>query len=76
MKYFVWFLIAVLIVLHQDYWQWNNATLVFGFVPFSLLYHAGISVAAATVWVLAVKYCWPPGLDDITPVSADRRAEP
>ena len=59
MKYFVWILVLALIVLHQDYWQWNDATLDFGFLPRALTYHIGISLGAAAVWLLAVKFCWP-----------------
>jgi hypothetical protein len=66
MRYIVWILVAVLVILHQDYWQWDNATLVFGFLPHSLAYHAAISVAAAVVWWLATKFCWPEDLADIT----------
>ena len=63
MKYVIWTLVVILVVLHQDYWQWDNATLVMGFLPHSLAYHACLSVAAAVVWLLAVRYCWPAGLD-------------
>jgi len=28
-----------------------------------LVYHAGVSVAAGLLWALAVKYCWPAGVD-------------
>jgi hypothetical protein len=65
MKNFVWFLILLLVVLHQDNWNWDDATLVFGFMPMGLFYHACISVAAAVVWLLAVKFCWPHELDDL-----------
>lgn len=65
MKYLVWFLLLLLVILHQDYWQWNNATLVFGFLPYQMAYQIGISLAAAGVWVLAVSFCWPGGLDKI-----------
>lgn len=65
MKYVVWGLVGLLLVLHQDYWQWNKADLVFGFLPYSLVYHIGISLAAAAVWLLAIKYCWPRGVDDV-----------
>ncbi len=65
MKYLVWIMVVVLVILHQDYWQWDNSTLVFGFLPYSLAYHAGISVAAAILWTLAVFHCWPKGLDDV-----------
>ena len=38
---------VLLAVLHQDYWLWNDATLVFGFIPSGLAYHAGFSICAA-----------------------------
>ncbi len=64
MKYLIWFLIALLIVLHQDYWQWNDTTLLFGFLPRTLAYHAGLSIAAAGVWWLATVVWWPEKFDD------------
>ena len=65
MKVFVSVLVIVLVVLHQDYWQWDNGTLVLGFLPHSLAYHVGISLAASVVWILATKFCWPAGLSEI-----------
>ncbi|MGI9455399.1 MAG: DUF3311 domain-containing protein [Aeoliella sp.] len=59
MQYVVWLLIALLLVLHQDNWFWNDGTLVFGFMPIGLFYHACISVAAGVTWFLATKFCWP-----------------
>lgn len=59
MPRFLLLLIAVLLVLHQDNWLWANDTLVFGFMPMGLFYHACISLAAAFVWFLATKFCWP-----------------
>lgn len=64
MKYTVWILVALLLVFHQDYWQWRDTTLDFGFMPRTLTYHVGISIAAAIVWTLATKYCWPEELED------------
>lgn len=65
MRKLVYALIVVLAVLHQDFWWWDDAeTLVFGFLPIGLAYHAGISIAAAVLWALAVRHCWPAGVDD------------
>ena len=50
---------VVLAVLHQDSWNWDNTTLVFGFLPVGLAYHILFSVLAAVVWALAVKFAWP-----------------
>ena len=59
MKYAVWGLVVLLIVLHQDNWLWDNDTLVFGFLPITLAFHMGISLAAGITWFLAVKFAWP-----------------
>ena len=59
MQYVVWILALVLFVLHQDFWYWDDRTLVFGFLPIGLAYHILFSVAAAAVWALAVKFAWP-----------------
>ena len=67
MKYLVWTLIVLLVVFHQDYWQWDDGRLMFGFLPYALAYHIGVSLAAAVLWTLATKYCWPAGLDDVRP---------
>ena len=55
----IWTLIALLIIAHQDFWLWDNTTLVWGFLPVALAYHAFISLAAAGTWYLATRYCWP-----------------
>ena len=55
----IWIIFAALFVLHQDVWNWDSQTLVFGFIPMSLAYHAGFSLAAVTLWALAIKYAWP-----------------
>ena len=59
MKYLIPCMVVALIVLHQDYWQWHNGTLDFGFIPRALSYHATISIMAAITWALAVRWCWP-----------------
>ncbi len=59
MQKVVWGLVLLLIVLHQDFWFWTNDTLVFGFVPIGLFFHACISVAASVTWFLATRHCWP-----------------
>ena len=59
MKALVIFLIIALCVLHHAFWWWDDNTLVFGFMPIGLAWHAGISIAAAAVWFLAVTFCWP-----------------
>ncbi len=59
MKLGLWILVVLLLVLHQDNWNWDSDYLVFGFMPLGLFYHACISVAASVTWYLATKFCWP-----------------
>ncbi len=58
-KYLVVVLVILLVILHQDYWQWEDSTLVFGLLPWTLVYHMGLSLSAAAVWWLTVQFCWP-----------------
>ena len=55
----VWLLVLVLVVLHQDNWNWDNDRLLGGFLPVTLAYHMCISLAAGFVWYLATVYAWP-----------------
>ena len=50
---------VALFVLHQDFWNWDNTSTVFGFMPVGLAYHAGFSIAAALLWLAAIKLAWP-----------------
>ncbi len=63
MKNTVYVLIVLLTIVHQDFWWWESSRLVFGFLPITLAYHACVSMAAAALWALAVKYCWPVDAD-------------
>jgi hypothetical protein len=49
----------VLAVLHHDFWNWDNKTLWFGFLPVGLGYHAIYSLVAATFWFLVSRFVWP-----------------
>lgn len=65
MKWTVYGLIVLLAIFHQDFWWWDRIDpLLLGFIPIGLAYHAGVSVAAAVLWAMAVRYCWPKELED------------
>jgi len=59
MQITVWSLLILLTVLHQVKWDWPADALVGGVVPAALAYHAGLSIAAAAVWLLAIHFAWP-----------------
>lgn len=63
MKYVIWTLVVLLIILHQDNWNWTKPDLVFGFIPIGLAWHAGISISASIVWYLATVFIWPNELE-------------
>ena len=55
----IYIALILLAVLHQDFWLWDDATLVFGFMPIGLAYHTAYCIVAARLWYLATKYAWP-----------------
>lgn len=60
----VWTAAILLAVLHQDFWLWNNATLLFGFMPAGLAYHVGFSIASGLLWAAAVIWAWPTEVEE------------
>ena len=62
-KSLVWGLFVILFFLHQDLWWWDDADLIFGFMPIGLAYHAGFSMACAFLGWLAISYAWPHDLE-------------
>lgn len=63
MRKTVWVLVVLLAIAHFDFWFWDDRTLVFGFMPIGLAYHACFSLACGLVWLLAVKFAWPEDLE-------------
>lgn len=60
----IWILFAVLFVLHHDFWWWDDRSLVLGFLPIGLAWHVLYSIAAAGLWVLALKFAWPRHIEE------------
>lgn len=52
-------LAVILISWHQDYWLWDNGTLVFGIFPMGLFWHICISLLAMMTWLVATRIAWP-----------------
>jgi len=52
-------LVLLLLILHQDNWFWTDKTLLFGFLPIGLFWHACISIGATITWFLATRIAWP-----------------
>ena len=54
--------LVLLLVLHNDFWQWDDPTLVLG-LPIGFVYHIGYCVAASMLMLLFVKFAWPTHLE-------------
>ena len=59
-----WALVALLAVLHYDFWNWDDRSVVLGFLPTGLLFQALISVGAAVAWALVVRCAWPTHVEE------------
>jgi hypothetical protein len=57
--------VAVVYVLHQDFWFWRTPRpIVFGFIPIGLFYHACFTVLSSLLMWLLVKHAWPSHLEE------------
>ena len=63
-KTWFWIALVALMVLHHDWWFWDDGRLLFGFMPIGLAYHAGISLAAGALWGVAAYYALPEVFED------------
>ena len=74
MKWVVVMFVVLLVVLHQDFWWWDRADpFIFGFIPVGLMWHVGISLSAAAIAGLAVRYCWPAEVEELDTTPVERR---
>lgn len=63
-KKIIWILFIILFLLHQDFWWWDKASLIFGFLPIGLAFHALFSIACAFLGWAAIKLAWPHQLEN------------
>jgi len=54
----------ILMILHQDFWNWDNSKLVFGIMPVALAYHAAYSMVVAILWALVIRFAWPKDIEE------------
>ena len=67
MKWLLTLMVIVVYILHQDFWLWSDRSLVLGFLPIGLAYHAGYAVLAACMMAVLVKCAWPTELELAVP---------
>jgi Protein of unknown function (DUF3311) len=67
MRWLLTLMVLLVYLLHQDLWYWHDRTLVLGFLPIGLAYHAAYSILAAIMMAVLVRYAWPGHLEDAEP---------
>lgn len=51
------------VILHNDFWLWNDAAQVAG-LPVGLAYHIAFCLVVTLVLALVVRFAWPDDLGD------------
>jgi hypothetical protein len=67
MKWLLTLMVVLVYLLHQDLWFWHDRTLVLGFLPVGLAYHAAYSILAAILMAVLVRFAWPSYLEGAEP---------
>lgn len=62
-KTVVFVVFVILMILHQDFWNWGNSDLVFGIMPVGLAYHAAYSIVVTLFWALVIRFAWPSDIE-------------
>jgi hypothetical protein len=61
-------LIALLALLHQDFWWWDDPTPILGFLPMGLAWHVLLSILSGVLsgaaWWLVTRWSWPEDLEE------------
>lgn len=68
-------LVLAVFLLHQDFWNWRNSDLMFGFLPVGLAYHAAYSILSAVLMWVLVKCAWPKQLEELESGSEEHSKE-
>ena len=58
-KIFAAGLILILIVVHQDFWNWGVTERTIGGLPQGFVFQIGLSIAAAFIWLIVTMIAWP-----------------
>ena len=59
----VWLLFVAMFLAHQDFWWWDDSSLVLGFLPVALAFHGLFSIGCAFLGWLAISKAWPTELE-------------
>lgn len=74
MRTIIWFFVFLLVVAHQDFWNWESTESFLG-LPITLSYHMCLSVAASVVWALACFLIFPRELEDSSTANSSEKGD-
>ncbi len=57
LRWVLYSLLAILFILHNDYWFWQTPQMVLG-LPIGILYHIMYCFVASLIMFSLVKYTW------------------
>ena len=65
MRWMLVLVVLIVLVLRHDYWWWDKAEpLLFGFLPVGLWWQALVTLMAAGMMWMLVKFAWPAHLEE------------
>ena len=65
------------LILRHDYWNWDTPyPLLFGFLPVGLWWQGLVSILAAVLMALMVRFAWPQELEDDALAAEQKRGKP
>jgi hypothetical protein len=68
--------LLLLALLHQDFWFWEDSTLLLGFLPVGLAYHAFYCIVTSLLMYLLVTRAWPGEAEAFANSRPDDEASP
>ena len=68
--------LLILALLHHDFWLWDDSTLLLGFLPVGLAYHALYCIATSLLMYLLVTRAWPDEAEAFANNDPDDEAAP
>jgi len=68
---------VIVLVLRHDYWFWDTPyPLLFGFLPVGLWWQGMVSILAAVLMAMMVRFAWPAELEDDALAAEQKRSTP
>jgi hypothetical protein len=68
--------LLILVPLHHDFWLWDDSSLLLGFLPVGLAYHALYCIVTSLLMYLLVTQAWPDEAESFANSGPGNEADP